>query len=147
LSAALLTGLAIVAGALALLLLPAAVRGGVRMLRVRRIRQGRDAARAAWDEVRDTARDVGWSAPETETPREFAARLAPQLSGAALGEFRGQVEAAAFGRPDARGLSPAELARVRRSILRSAGLRTRMMAFLLPASLLRRWRPDIPLIE
>jgi hypothetical protein len=39
-------------------------------------------------------------------------------------------------------LSPGELMAVRRSILRAADLRTRMRAFLLPPSLLHRWRPD-----
>jgi len=139
---AMLSGLGIVAAVVGVLLVPAAFRGVVRMLRVRRMRQGRDAAAAAWDEVRDTARDVGWSAPETETPRAFAARLAPQLPGAALGEFRGRVEASAYGKPDASGLSPEQLAAVRRSILRSADVRTRLAAFLLPASLVHRWQPD-----
>ncbi|MGN6272434.1 MAG: transglutaminaseTgpA domain-containing protein [Protaetiibacter sp.] len=135
-------GVAIVAVVLLLLLLPAAARVGLRMLRLRRIRQGRDPAAAAWDEVRDTARDVGWSASETETPRVFAQRLAPELSGDALLAFRGSVEASAYGPPDAAPLSGAALAEVRRSILRSVDLRTRLRAFLLPPSLVHRWRPD-----
>lgn len=142
-----ISGLAILLVVVVLALIPAAFRTGVRMRRVRRIRQGRDAAAAAWDEVRDTTRDVGWSAPETETPRAFALRLAPQLSGGPLGEFRGRVEAAAYGPPDAAGLSPAELAAVRRSILRTAGPRTRLRALLLPVSLLYRWRPEEPAEE
>jgi transglutaminase-like putative cysteine protease len=134
--------LAIVAAIVVVLLLPAGFRAGLRMLRLRRIRQGRDPAAAAWDEVRDTARDVGWSASETETPRAFALRLAPELSGDALRDFRGRIEVAAYGRADAVALSGEQLAAVRRSILRSVDLRTRMRAFLLPPSLVHRWRPD-----
>jgi transglutaminase-like putative cysteine protease len=141
-SATVLRVLGVLAAALVLLLLPAGFRVGIRMLRLRRVRLGRDPASAAWDEVRDTARDVGWSAPECETARAFADRLAPELSGDALGAFRGRVEAAAYGRPDAMALSPGELMAVRRNILRAADLRTRMRAFLLPPSLLHRWRPD-----
>lgn len=141
-SATMLAGLGVVAVVALIVLLPAAARAGVRMLRVRRIRQGRDPAVAAWDEVRDTARDAGWSAPQSETPRALTERLAPQLSSAGLGDFRGQVEVAAYGRPDAAALSPEELAAVRRSILRSVDARTRLRAFLLPASLLHRWQPD-----
>jgi transglutaminase-like putative cysteine protease len=140
--ASLLLGLAIVAAIVVVLLLPAGFRAGLRMLRLRRIRQGRDPAAAAWDEVRDTARDVGWSASETETPRAFAQRLAPELSGDALRDFRGRIEVAAYGRADAVPLSGEQLAAVRRSILRSVDLRTRMRAFLLPPSLVHRWRPD-----
>jgi transglutaminase-like putative cysteine protease len=142
LSSTVLQVLAVIAAVLVLLLLPAGFRGGIRMRRVRRIRQGRDPASAAWDEVRDTARDAGWSAPESETPRAFAERLAPELRGSALSAFRGRVEVSAYGRPDAAALSPAELAAVRRAILGSLDLRTRLRAFLLPPSLLHRWRPD-----
>ena len=143
-SAAWFLGLGVLAAAVLLALAPAAFRAGIRMLRIRRIGQGRDPAVAAWEEVRDTARDVGWSAPESETPRAFAERLAVELSAdaASLGAFRGRVEASAYGRPDAGALSPAELAVVRRDILRASDLRTRVRAFLLPPSLLHRWRPD-----
>jgi transglutaminase-like putative cysteine protease len=140
--ASVLLGLAIVAAVVVLLLLPAGFRAGLRMLRLRRIRQGRDPAAAAWDEVRDTARDVGWSASETETPRAFALRLAPELSGDALRDFRGRVEVAAYGRADAVSLSGERLAAGRRSIRRSVDLRTRMRAYLQPPSLVHRWRPD-----
>ncbi|TPX02477.1 transglutaminase domain-containing protein, partial [Schumannella luteola] len=138
-----LVSLGVLAAVLLVALTPAGFRAAVRRGRIRRIRQGGDAAAAAWEEVRDTARDVGWSAPESETPRTFAARIAAELGAeGAIGAFRGHVEANAYGRPDAAALSPAELAAVRREILRSADLRTRLRAFLLPPSLLYRWRPD-----
>lgn len=125
-------------------LVPAGFRTAIRLFRIRNMRRGRDAATAAWDEVRDTARDVGWIAPDSETARSFADRLARQITieSDALASFRGRVEDSAYGRPDAAGLSAAELAAVRRVILRSAGWGTRVRAFLLPPSLMHRWRPD-----
>lgn len=139
-----LVSLAVLAGVLLLVMTPAGVRAGVRRRRIRRIREGRDAAAAAWDEVRDTARDIGWSAPESETPRDFVHRLGRELvsESTVLGDFRARVEVSAYGPPDATALSPADLAAVRRAILRSAAWGPRLRAFLLPPSLLRRWRPD-----
>jgi len=143
-SGSVLAALGVLAALVLIGLVPAAFRTAVRWGRVRRMRQGRDAATAAWDEVRDTARDIGWSAPDSETARAFADRLARQITieSDALGAFRGRVEDSAYGRPDAAAPSPAELAAVRRVILRSAGTSTRVRAFLLPPSLLSRWRPD-----
>jgi len=125
------------------LLVPAALRAGVRMRRLFRMRRGRDPARHAWAEIRDTARDVGWAAPEWETPRAFSARLQAHgvPGGSALAGFRARVEASAFGPADAAPLSAAELASARRAVLRSVDRRRRVRAFLLPSSLLARWRP------
>ncbi|MFT4284044.1 MAG: DUF3488 and transglutaminase-like domain-containing protein, partial [Protaetiibacter sp.] len=143
-SGSVLAALGVLAALVLIGLVPAAFRTAVRWGRVRRMRQGRDAATAAWDEVRDTARDIGWSAPDSETARAFADRLARQITieSDALGAFRGRVEGSAYGRPEAAAPSPAELAAVRRVILRSAGTGRRVRAFLLPPSLLYRWRPD-----
>lgn len=142
-SGSVFAGLGIVAAIVLILLIPAGFRAFVRLGRIRRMRQGLDPATAAW-EVRDTARDIGWSAPESETPRTFADRLARQITidNEAIGAFRGSVETSAYGRPDAVALSPTELAAVRRVILRSAGTQARIRAFFLPPSLLYRWRPE-----
>jgi hypothetical protein len=135
--------LSVLAGVVLLLLLPSAFRLVVRRGRVRRMLRGPDPAAAAWEELRDTARDFGWSAPDSETPRAFAARLQPSLGDdPALSKLRGSVEVSAFGRPDAAGISLDELTTVRRAIARSQGWRTRLRVFLLPPSLLARWRPD-----
>ncbi len=136
--------LAVLAGVVLLLAVPAAFRLGVRRRRIRRMLRGPDPAAAAWEELRDTARDYGWSAPDSETPRAFAARLQPALGDdvVSLAALRGSVEVSAFGRPDAGALSVAELTAVRRSIARSQRWRTRLRVFLLPPSLLARWRPD-----
>jgi transglutaminase-like putative cysteine protease len=125
-------------------LAPAVGRVFVRWRRMRAIARGRDAATNAWAEVRDTARDHGWLAPETETAREFASRLAMVLpdSSDRIAGFRGHVEATAYGPPDASSLSLPELRAVRRAIAGSVSPRERLRAVFLPASLLARVRFD-----
>jgi transglutaminase-like putative cysteine protease len=129
---------------LAVALSPAAARIVVRTRREAAIAGGRDPAANAWAEVRDTARDHGWIAPETETAREFAARLAMVIGtdSDAIADFRAQVETSAYGRPDAAALSLHELRELRHAIARSVTPRERLRAFLLPASLLARVRFD-----
>jgi transglutaminase-like putative cysteine protease len=125
-------------------LAPAVARMLVRWRRERAVARGRDAATNAWAEVRDTARDHGWLAPETETAREFEARLSMVLaddSGRIAG-FRGHVESTAYGPPDAASLSLPELRAVRRAIAGSVSPRERLRAVFLPASLLARVRFD-----
>ncbi len=125
-------------------LAPAVGRMLVRWRRERSIARGRDPATNAWAEVRDTARDHGWLAPETETAREFAARLSMVLAEDSdrIAGFRGQVESTAYGRPDAASLSLPELRAVRRAIAHSVSPRERLRAVFLPASLLARVRFD-----
>jgi transglutaminase-like putative cysteine protease len=125
-------------------LTPAVGRRLVRWRRERAIVRGRDPARNAWAEVRDTARDHGWLAPETETAREFSARLSMVLASDhdRIAGFCGHVESAAYGPPDAAALSLPELRAVRRAIARSVAPRERLRAVFLPASLLARVRFD-----
>lgn len=125
-------------------LTPAVGRRLVRLRRERAIARGRDPATNAWAEVRDTARDHGWLAPETETAREFSARLSMVLAADSdrIAGFRGHVESAAYGPPDAASLSLPELRAVRRAIARSVAPRERLRAVFLPASLLARVRFD-----
>ena len=129
---------------LAIGLAPAVGRTIVRWRRERAIARGRDPATNAWAEVRDTARDHGWLAPETETAREFAARLSIVLADDSdrITGFRGHVESSAYGPPDAASLSLPELRAVRRAIARSVSTRERLRAVFLPASLLARVRFD-----
>ncbi|HEX7835200.1 MAG TPA: transglutaminaseTgpA domain-containing protein, partial [Pseudolysinimonas sp.] len=123
---------------------PAVTRIIVRARRVSAIRAGRDAASAAWAELRDTARDYGWAAPESETPRDFADRLAVVLSSdqETITGLRSDVEEAAFAPPGRAAPSLAELRTVRKAIARSVDRRDRIRAFFLPASLLARFRWD-----
>ena len=58
-------------GALAI---PAVARVARRRARVRELAH-HGTVIGAWDEVRDTALDLGWRLTDSETPREFAARL------------------------------------------------------------------------
>ncbi|WP_166865836.1 DUF3488 and transglutaminase-like domain-containing protein [Salinibacterium sp. ZJ70] len=134
----------IVAVALAVLVaVPSLFRVAVRAGRVRRIRRGEAAADAAWSELRDTARDHGWSAPESETPRVFVERLVEAIddSDGVLREFRASVESSAFAQHPAP-LTVDALRDARRVIAESTPLRGRVAALLLPASLVYRWKPD-----
>jgi len=101
---------------LALLAVPAMARIVRRRSRVRGLHRG--SALGAWDEVRDTALDLGWRLTDSETPREFADRLtvdrndpvffatgpiggAPitdPAAAAALGRLRDAVERESFAR-------------------------------------------------
>jgi len=125
-------------------LTPAVGRLVVRWRREWAIARGRDAAANAWAEVRDSARDHGWLAPETETAREFAGRLSMVLADHSerIAGFRGHVESTAYGPPDAGPLSLHELRAVRRAIAGSVSPRERLRAIFLPASLLARVRFD-----
>jgi transglutaminase-like putative cysteine protease len=70
-------------GVIAVLLLiatPAAIRIVIRRRRVDRIRQGIDPAGWAWQELRETARDLGVDARESSTPAELSAQLAAHLA-------------------------------------------------------------------
>ena len=129
---------------LAAALSPAVGRMVVRWRREAAIARGRDPASNAWAEVRDTARDHGWLAPETETAREFATRLSAVLAedGDRIAGFRGHVESAAYGRPDAAPLNLHELRAIRHAISGSVAPRERLRAIFAPASLLARVRFD-----
>jgi transglutaminase-like putative cysteine protease len=124
-----------------LLLTPAVVRILTRARRMRAVARGRDAAAAAWAELRDTARDHGWSAPETETPREFAGRLAAALAAerAAIGVLQRGVEATAYAR-DPGPITAGQLRAVTRGIARATSGRDRLRAVFLPPSLVERVR-------
>jgi transglutaminase-like putative cysteine protease len=136
--------LAVVLVVALLLLTPAAVRIGVRMRRTRAVARARDPSDAAWRELRDTARDHGWSAPETETAREFAGRLAVVLAAerSAIDGLRRGVEATAYAR-DPGAISLADLRSVRRAIARATSGRERLRAVFLPPSLVDEARSRI----
>lgn len=125
---------------------PSVIRAIVRLRRFRAIRDGRDPADAAWAELRDTARDHGWAAPDSETPRDFADRLAVVLSAdrETIAGLRSDVEESAFAPPGRGAPSINELRAVRRAVARSVDRRDRLVAIFLPASLLARfrWDPD-----
>jgi hypothetical protein len=124
-------------GVLALLLAPAAARAVVRGRRMRRVRDARDAD-AAWAEIRDTALDHDWSAPDSETARQLGGRLAVVVGPEVVTRLREGVEAAAYARPDAPAMTVDEVHDVRAAIASAATFAVRLRAFLLPPSLLAR---------
>ena len=129
---------AVLAVLLAAALTPMTWRALRRRRRLRRIRRREGAAQAAWDEIRDTARDVGWSAPDSETPRAFAARLGIVVSAQRelLDRVRDDVERTAFSADPTAVLDERAVIEVRRAILASADWRARVTAIVAPPSLL-----------
>jgi len=129
--------LAVLLVVLLIALLPALARAVVRARRLRRVRLDGDAD-AAWAEVRDTALDHDWVAPDTETPRQLGERLAIVVGSDAVARLRGGVEAAAYDRPGRAAMSAEDVVALRRAIAAAATLRVRFRATFLPPSLLDR---------
>lgn len=145
-------GVALIVGAI--VLVPAGLRLGQRFTRRRRMMCGPEPARAAWEEVRASAIDLGAGGPAAETARAFAARIAGRPAfegdaggdaGAALAELRNAVERERYGppgdpRPGSVRLTPDELVgavhAVRAALAADAGAAVRVRAVLLPASML-----------
>lgn len=126
----------------ALLLTPAVLRRVRRRSRLRRLGEQWGGASVVWDELRDTARDLGWAAPDTETPRAFAHRLAAAVAGTpgeeAVLRLLAVRERDAYGPPTravAVGLAD-DLQRVLAALEAQAGRGARIRAALLPVSLL-----------
>ena len=140
-------------GVLAIVLLlatPATIRIVVRRRRLDRIRQGIDPAGWAWQELRETARDLGVDARESSTPSELASQLAAYLASAprrterariALLQLHELVEAEAYGVPAYRynGEQMAdELATILSGLRRATGLGHRITATIVPPTLVDR---------
>ncbi|WP_433862388.1 hypothetical protein [Streptomyces sp. L7] len=132
---------------IAVLLTPAVIRRMRRRGRLRRLSESWGGASVVWDELRDTARDLGWSAPDTETPRVFARRIAAAVEGTpgeeAVLRLLDVRERDAFGPPTravAVGLAE-DLRRVIAALEEQAGRGLRLKAALIPVSLLPAgWR-------
>ena len=135
--------------ALAALASPAAARLLRRRGRLTRLRDEGAAPELAWDEIRDTAQDLGFAASPTETPRAFARRLRSDWHPDAahqrdLDEILALVEATEFGppRPWARYFELAD-----RTVNVTAGMRTsrpwprRVLARVAPRSLATAFGP------
>lgn len=110
----------------------------------------RELAFAAWEELREYARDLGYSWSESDTPRQLAGRLAVAAdfdgeSEAAVGRVTTLVERAVYS-PDphieadeARAL-PGDVNRVRTALGAAAGRAARLRAAVLPSSSLDNLR-------
>ena len=125
--------------AILLLITPAVIRAARRGRRLGAV--GRGSAVDAWDELRDTAYDLGLATDITRTPRQLASDLEPHLDGegiAALASVRASLESQAFAR-EGRSPTPHELRRVLASLRRVAGLPRTLAATFAPRSLVRTW--------
>lgn len=140
-------------GLLVLLLIiaaPAVVRMSIRRRRIDRIRLGVDPAGATWEELRESARDLGLAAPSSQTPKELAAALALRFATldknrdaaiAALTELRELVEDESYGPPayNYYGERMADaLLVVLQGLRRTVATPQRIRAMLLPATLVDR---------
>jgi transglutaminase-like putative cysteine protease len=121
----------------ALLFLPAAARMVIRWRRMRRVADG--DAEAAWAEIRDTAYDHDWVAPESETPRQLSERLAIVVGAGAVEQLQTGVESAAYDRPGSAVMTVQDVDALRHAISSAAAFRVRVRATLLPPSLLARF--------
>jgi hypothetical protein len=116
---------------------------------MRRVRDGGDAA-AAWAEIRDTAHDHDWVAPDSETPRQLGSRLALVVGADPVARLQGGVESAAFDRPGSLAMTVDDVADLRQAIAAAAPFFIRLRAILLPPSLTARagfTRREPPLVE
>ena len=140
-------------GVIAVLLLiatPAVIRISMRRRRVDRIRQGVDPAGWAWQELRESARDLGVDARESSTPNELAAQLAAYLAQTpkrtrkatdALRALQRLVEDEAYGVPAYRynGEEMAdELTTILRGLRRATAPANRFTATIVPPTLVDR---------
>jgi transglutaminase-like putative cysteine protease len=142
------SGLGIGVLVIAVLLTPALLRRLRRRNRLRRLTDEWGGAAIAWSELRDTARDLGWAVPDTETPRAFAGRISEAVAGTpgepAIGRLLNVRERDAFGPPTravAVGLAD-DLQRVLTALEAQAGWGMRAKAALIPVSLIPAgWSP------
>jgi transglutaminase-like putative cysteine protease len=149
---------------LVVLAVPAMNRVARRRSRMRALHTGGSVI-GAWDELRDTALDLGWRLSDAETPREFVARLcsdgdvfaesgpvggSPITDTAAvesLARLRAAVEQESFAGVGARSSVPQgpdavsehDVHEVLRALRRGVSWRVRARAALAPASVLVGW--------
>lgn len=136
-------GAIVVALLLLVLATPFAVRSIRRSRRLGLVERG--SATAAWDEVRDTADDLGLRTADSRTPRQLVEDLDGHLDRAgqaALDRLRGALESEAFA--EARGApDPDDVRAVVRSLGSRAGIRARIIGTLAPRSLVVGWLPAV----
>lgn len=147
---AIIGGLLIV---LVALLGPALIRVRTRLSRLRLVGRSRagPGAHAAWDELMDTATDLGLTSRQDETPRMLARRLARDamfdadsavaVRDIALAEERARYAPESVALSRSVDLAP-PLRSARRALGRHAGRRQRLRARVMPASTVNRLRPS-----
>jgi hypothetical protein len=127
--------------ALVLLVAPSLLRIGIRRRRYRRARSDQIAmANAAWDELRDSARDLGYTWTASETPRQAGTRLARKgklrhKHIEALTRLTTAVEQARYApRAGDTSMVISDVRAVRAGLARRVGRSQRVRAVVLPAS-------------
>ncbi|CAN5425553.1 DUF3488 and transglutaminase-like domain-containing protein [soil metagenome] len=96
---------------------------------------------AGWEELRDTADDLGLRTTDSRTPRQLSDDLAPHLDdrgAAALARLRASLESESYAGRDGEP-ALADVRTVTRALRRSAPLGTRILARVLPRSLFTKW--------
>lgn len=132
-----------VALGVALLVGPWALRLARRNSRLAAARDG--SARAAWDELGAVVTDLGIPTPANLTPRQLADELGPWVddtSRLALSRLRAALEAESFA-ASAGAVPLDDLRVVLRSLRRRAGVGSRIVATVLPRSLVSAWLPQL----
>jgi transglutaminase-like putative cysteine protease len=125
----------LVAGALLVGVVPFLLRTALRARRLALLRDRRRGARPAWDELVATARDLGIDLASGETPRAFAARLAPTAPAAALDALLRGIERDFYGAGgDPAALGP-DLVEVTAALRVKAAPAARLLAAVAPRSL------------
>ncbi|MDQ3734411.1 MAG: DUF3488 and transglutaminase-like domain-containing protein, partial [Actinomycetota bacterium] len=138
---------------LLLVLAPSLIRISTRRRRTRLAARNRagPGAHAAWDELLDTATDLGLTSQPDETPRTLARRLAREamfdaesavaVRDIALAEERARYAPESVTLSRSVDLAP-PLRSARRALRRHAGRRQRFRARVMPASTVNRLRPS-----
>ncbi|WP_207454821.1 transglutaminase family protein [Herbiconiux sp. SYSU D00978] len=125
----------VLAGLLVLAFVPLVVRRLLRARRLAALRSGRRGARPAWDELVATARDVGIDLETGETPRAFAARLAPRAPEDTLDRLLTGIERDFYGSPAPAAGLEGDLVEVTQALLDNSSPATRAAAIAIPRSL------------
>jgi transglutaminase-like putative cysteine protease len=135
------------AALLLLLLVPWAWRAIRRSRRLGAVDDG--SAGDAWDELRDTADDLGLATSDTRTPRQVALDLAPHLDDrgrAAFDRLRAALETEVFAGRAAQPLAD-DVRAVLWSLRRRAGVARTLVAALAPRSLFARWTIPVSRVD
>lgn len=129
-------------GILLVFALPALLRPLIRRTRLSEHSRPGARAEAAWRELTDIARDLGLRWDGAATPRSTATALGarlPQRQRRALDEITRSVERARYSpEPGAEGHLPQAVHTVRRALTAGASRRRRLLALLMPPSILIR---------
>ena len=121
-----------------LVLAPAVIRLLERRRRIRELTAGRAPVLVAWQEVLQSAEDLGRAVPETLTPREVAVELG---GGPAVERLVAALEQERFSEfPVAYGGAVDDLHAVRTALRQGRRRRARVVAVLFPPSIWRRMR-------